>query len=622
MNKKLLLGALLVCGMGATITGCVDDTESASVTAVRNAKAEQIKALAGLSDAQAQAALINANAVKAAQEAQAALFQAQAAQAEAQAAYQNAQTESAKAAAEEAMARAEVAKQKAANELQTLATQLEIDMLNQKKDLLDAQNAYESALKQGDTQQLADLQLLLNNYNSASSSLISAQYWLAINKIDLANLEAGLVNTKENAKTQIAQENEKIAKAQAEIDGLQAELDTYQNYGSAAEAQKQLEAAGKEKDTAYNTYTDADVANDLAQQKLNEAQTAMDDSAYQQNVETCPALVIEGWNIGSYYNNNTYYGAWSINDKGEYVYLPLFNGGNWTSKSIEWSYGEGQRVNSLSYDLADNYYTPVKDGYANLEKTLKAAIDANEGAAVKTADAAVTKAQADVTAAKTVVTANETTLKAAQDAVKTAGDKATQAQKDAVTAAETALNTAKTNLTTAEETLKTAQTSLKTANDNLASVNANLAKVKAYYDKAVAGLDSYNALVKTYNDASKGAAETTIAEDKAWNTFIVANKKYNALSTIANGGSAGNIVSQIESLNNQINAQKQNIQNSQALIAQYEQELAADDDPNKVAAIEQLKSQIAQQETEISALEKKVEMAKAQLDAAMADSAE
>ncbi len=153
MNKKLLLGALLVCGMGATITSCVDDTESASVTALRNAKAEQMKAKADLDKANAEAAIITANATKTAQEALAAYYQAQAAAQEADAAYKNALTDQAKAAAEEAMARAQYEKQYYANLLQTLAGQLEIDLLNQKKDLLDAQTAYDKAIEDNDVEQ-------------------------------------------------------------------------------------------------------------------------------------------------------------------------------------------------------------------------------------------------------------------------------------------------------------------------------------------------------------------------------------------------------------------------------------------------------------------------------------
>ncbi|WP_438871839.1 hypothetical protein [Paramuribaculum intestinale] len=51
MKKMILLVSMLAGVM--TFSGCVDDKESASVTAVREAKAAQLSALAALSNAQA-----------------------------------------------------------------------------------------------------------------------------------------------------------------------------------------------------------------------------------------------------------------------------------------------------------------------------------------------------------------------------------------------------------------------------------------------------------------------------------------------------------------------------------------------------------------------------------------
>lgn len=60
MKKKLMMVAVL---LGALFLGaCVDDNESQSVTDVRAAKAEQLKSVAALNTANAQAALIVANA--------------------------------------------------------------------------------------------------------------------------------------------------------------------------------------------------------------------------------------------------------------------------------------------------------------------------------------------------------------------------------------------------------------------------------------------------------------------------------------------------------------------------------------------------------------------------------
>lgn len=81
MRKKFIavyaLMAVLALG-STTLTSCVDDNESASVTAIRDAKAAQLNALAEAEKANAQANLIRANAEAAVDSALAALNQSQA----------------------------------------------------------------------------------------------------------------------------------------------------------------------------------------------------------------------------------------------------------------------------------------------------------------------------------------------------------------------------------------------------------------------------------------------------------------------------------------------------------------------------------------------------------------
>lgn len=56
MRKKFIgvYALMAVLALGTTVTSCVDDNESASVTAIRDAKAEQLKALAAVSSAEAE----------------------------------------------------------------------------------------------------------------------------------------------------------------------------------------------------------------------------------------------------------------------------------------------------------------------------------------------------------------------------------------------------------------------------------------------------------------------------------------------------------------------------------------------------------------------------------------
>ena len=90
-GKFMIIAAML----GAlTFGACVDNNESASVENVRNAKAEELKSLAALNNAKAQAELIAANAEAALKASQAAINEAEAAIKEAKARYEEAPSSS------------------------------------------------------------------------------------------------------------------------------------------------------------------------------------------------------------------------------------------------------------------------------------------------------------------------------------------------------------------------------------------------------------------------------------------------------------------------------------------------------------------------------------------------
>lgn len=52
MRKKFIgvYALMAVLALGTTVTSCVDDNESASVTAIRDAKAKQLESLANLNN--------------------------------------------------------------------------------------------------------------------------------------------------------------------------------------------------------------------------------------------------------------------------------------------------------------------------------------------------------------------------------------------------------------------------------------------------------------------------------------------------------------------------------------------------------------------------------------------
>lgn len=190
MRKKFIavyaLMAVLALG-STTLTSCVDDNESASVTAIRNAKADQLKALAALSNAQAEAAKI---------------------QAEAEAALRNAQAEWQKEQTEEA-------KQKFAVQIEVIKAQAERDIALAKKDALQ----YEKEIWENAD---AKIQAMVSDYQSALQDVIDTKEKLIEAKIDYAHFEVDSTLAEAKYKEFVIDQNRTIAQNEADIKRLQA----------------------------------------------------------------------------------------------------------------------------------------------------------------------------------------------------------------------------------------------------------------------------------------------------------------------------------------------------------------------------------------------------------------
>lgn len=190
MRKKFIavyaLMAVLALG-STTLTSCVDDNESASVTAIRNAKADQLKALAALSNAQAEAAKI---------------------QAEAEAALKNAQAEWKKEQTEEA-------KQKFAIKIEVIKAQAERDIALAKKDALQ----YEKEIWENAD---AKIQAMVLDYQTALNEVISTKEELIEAKIDYAHFEVDSTLAEAKYKEFVIDQNRTIAQNEADIKRLQA----------------------------------------------------------------------------------------------------------------------------------------------------------------------------------------------------------------------------------------------------------------------------------------------------------------------------------------------------------------------------------------------------------------
>lgn len=199
MKKKFLamyaLAGVLVAS--PVFTSCVDNEESPSVTQLRNAKAEQLKAAATLAQAQAQAATVQAEAYAALQKAQAEYQKAQADQ-------KVQQTEQA---AQEFAATIETIKAEAQLELMQIQQQIE----NQKNNIADAE--------------YNRINQLLNQYNNALNMLTDLKNQLINNKANLALLEANVLSTE-------AWNNYYALSTKQEIANQKAQLEIYKENAS------------------------------------------------------------------------------------------------------------------------------------------------------------------------------------------------------------------------------------------------------------------------------------------------------------------------------------------------------------------------------------------------------
>ena len=206
----------------AMFTGCVEDNESASVTGIRDAKAAQLTALAGLSNAQAEAALITANA-------EAALINAEAAYQAALTAAEGLENQLLQIALDKASANLaleiEIAKTQAEAELARAKASLE----SAKADLVNALDSVTTAEKERIVRLLGQYDGLLVKINNLRVDLIDFEG-------QLIAAESGLIKA-ENVKEAA------ITESKVEIASLKAEIAYYNSIASSGDKQAAAESA-------------------------------------------------------------------------------------------------------------------------------------------------------------------------------------------------------------------------------------------------------------------------------------------------------------------------------------------------------------------------------------------
>lgn len=249
MKKKLLFAAVVIGAL--SLGSCVDDNESASVEAVRNAKAEQLKSIAAMNNAQAEATRLLAAAESALKAAQAEAEKTQTElekvlidikkvelekaqlelklqqdkySQELQVALK--QLENQLSNLENEKARLELQKAAIAKQLEIQEAQLASQLLYAQTEVLNAQQQLLNKQSQMEAAEKAKLQQLVTTYSNAIATLNNSKQYLFSLQSNLTRAENNLATYKE-LRTDLLEANQKqIATDEAQI----ASYKKYSNY--------------------------------------------------------------------------------------------------------------------------------------------------------------------------------------------------------------------------------------------------------------------------------------------------------------------------------------------------------------------------------------------------------
>ena len=583
MKKQILLIATLA---GALFLGsCVDDKESASVTAVREAKAEQLKAIAAHENAVAQAIALMAEKEAAIKEAEAALKAAQAAIAQAQS-----EVEKAKAAAEVAYWQAR---------LEQIAVEMEAALLQAKTDLLTAQADYEKAVANANESKRLLLDQLYAAYKNASEALLTAKQNLANDQITLAQLKAGLANANEAKELTIARYNRMITEQEEYIAEQKALLAIYEAQKTPEEAKQELAAAKTKLAELRQVTQKASEALDAvnvpslygykyreAAQKAawNQYSTFIDEYGNTTGVAFDDYVYLT---MGTQYENgveipatvDSYYFV-TYDEKNKPSYTKVMSG--WVDKRYTKTVQLAPGVeDSQSYFLTEEMYNLSADGVKAYLALIQKNIDEREGKALKEAEKALADKKAEI-------------------------DKITN-KDDKETTTEIELPPLITNVNLAKAALEKAQ-------NQMALIEANF---KTMSDEAA----NWNAVLADYNKNIEKRADCRLALSKAQYNENTQAATVNALESVANGmvvDEYGNHITVAQAISNC----ESNIRFANEQIANYKNWIGNVQTGTVEQAIEALENSIAIQQEQIPVLEKKVKDTKAALDAAVATQGE
>lgn len=566
MRKKFIavyaLMAVLALG-STTLTSCVDDNESASVTAIRDAKAKQLNALANYQDVKAQNEKIIA-------EADAAIRNAEAKAKEIQNELSGLALEKQKATLETDI---ETAKLKAEEALLRQKASLE----QAKASLIEAADAADNATKER-----------INNLLEKADALMNGE-WTRVwneNKQDYEwfYITYNSIYGKDGLNDRLLQKKADRVKADYELVDIKLQI------AEAVRKEEKKLAVNEALLAEYQKYDNTDL--DAAEKAYNEASQKL--PALQKLYNEANALYLTEV-------NEKVNPALNDIDKTELMlYINRDPNGNRVSAYISDEPREAETITFNYDDGTAGRYTPSYNQYqivVNEENLATAVTNADSNAKIaeqKLKDAE--KAQADGLKDDAITLDGVTTYKELKTAV---ADAKEAFDKNPTDDNKTAWDNAKYNLTAYEKSLQEkvddAQEDLDIANEEIEIINE--------INKLLTGdaFKAYTAKYEAYIAAVDAAAETQIAAWKAQHNWQVQNELADGLKSVVDAHT--DWLALINQTEQAINDNKKNIATMTA------------DDSQTTEAIKQ--QYIAILDQEIARLEKEIAIKQAQYDGYM-----
>lgn len=345
MRKKTLMVAML---LGAfTLGACVDNDESASVEAVRNAKAEQLKSVAAMNNAEAEARKLMA-------EAEAALINAEAAAKQIQ----------------NDREKADLAIEMAGQE-----QKLEAALLAAQAELAQAKTALVEALATADEATRTRIEGLATDYYNAVTALNELKRTLFTTKSTLVQLENNVISAEAVLAGDIAVQNAIISKNTNMIE-------TYKKSSTPAELAKALETSNANLASLGAKQTTVGLEASLANNVKGDALVAYEESNYATKVDYFYGAYVELGSPVSQENKFTYTnGLESTHNYLKYPYAAVdavsfeiaVTNREADAKALEAPLKEKQNAYALSKKATDDAAKAWKDAAEDEKATKEAA---------------------------------------------------------------------------------------------------------------------------------------------------------------------------------------------------------------------------------------------------------